>query len=156
MRRASLTRSQIRHCWLKSNLLMDIDPTSREAQALASRLFAAGLGAAELLTAFLGLRLGLYQVLADSGPITAAEVAERAGIAQRYAREWLEQQAASGILLVDNAKETPGNRLYMLPPGHAEALLQSDSLYCAGPMSILPVIGMARMMPHLIDAYRTG
>ena len=42
-----------------------------------------------------------YEALADAGPVTVAELAERAGIHDRYARKWLEQQAVSGVLAVD-------------------------------------------------------
>ncbi|MGH8887496.1 MAG: hypothetical protein ACRDYX_20475 [Egibacteraceae bacterium] len=42
---------------------------------------------------YLGLRLDLYAALRDGGPATPAGLAARAGIDERYAREWLEQQA---------------------------------------------------------------
>lgn len=43
-------------------------------------------------------RLGFYRCLAKDGAVTAQELAERTGTHPRYAREWLEQQAASGLL----------------------------------------------------------
>ena len=49
----------------------------------------------ELANVELGVRLGLYEALAGRGPVTAAELAGRARIAPRYAREWLEQQAVA-------------------------------------------------------------
>jgi 2-polyprenyl-3-methyl-5-hydroxy-6-metoxy-1,4-benzoquinol methylase len=100
--------------------------------------------------------LGLYETLAHLGPLPAPEVARHSGVALRYAVEWLEQQAASGILLVDDAARPPLNRLYLLPPEHAEVLLQPESPFYVGPMSILPVVGMARMLPDLLEAYRSG
>src|SRR4051794_41515580 len=56
----------------------------------------------ELANVELGIRLGLYEVLAGAGLLTAAELADGAGIAARYAREWLEQQAVEGVLVVDD------------------------------------------------------
>jgi hypothetical protein len=65
------------------------------AGALAERLFGATLGALELFSVYLGAELGLYRTLAEHGPLAPAALGERAGIAERYAREWLEQQAVA-------------------------------------------------------------
>ncbi|AYG84614.1 Demethylrebeccamycin-D-glucose O-methyltransferase [Streptomyces hundungensis] len=129
---------------------------STTAQALSVRLFMAGLGAAELMTAYLGLRLGLYDALAEGGPATAPQLAERAGIAPRYAREWLEQQAAAGILTTAPGDIDPDRRVFVLPPGHAEALTDPDSLFSIAPLVLLPIGGMASVLPQLIEAFRTG
>ncbi len=57
-----------------------------DPEALAARLFRDMAGALELLTVYLGERLGLYQALRDSGPATAAELAARTGTVERYVR----------------------------------------------------------------------
>ena len=57
--------------------------------------------------------------LSDSGPVTFPELAAKTGTHERYAREWLEQQAAAGILEVDDADEAPEARRYSLPPGES-------------------------------------
>ncbi len=132
------------------------DHDATQAQAFAVRLFTAGLAAAELLAAYIGIRLGLYEALRSGGPATAAQLAARGGIAHRYAREWLEQQSVAGVLEVDDPAKAADDRLYFLPPGHAEALLDAESLFCVAPMALLPTGGIARVMPKLIDAYRTG
>ncbi|MEU2949644.1 class I SAM-dependent methyltransferase [Streptomyces xanthochromogenes] len=131
-------------------------PPPTTAQALSVRLFMAGLGAAELMTAYLGLRLGLYDALAEGGPATAPELAERAGIAPRYAREWLEQQAAAGILIAQSGEVPPDQRVFTLPAGHAEALTDPGSLFSIAPLVLLPIGGMASVLPLLIEAFRTG
>lgn len=132
-------------------------PTARHsAQALSVRLFMAGLGAAELMTAYLGLRLGLYAELSTGGPATAPDLADRAGIAPRYAREWLEQQAACGIVTVDDCTAAADDRRYTLPAGHAEALTDPDSPFSIAPLVVLPIGGMASVLPQLIEAYRSG
>jgi hypothetical protein len=61
------------------------------SEALAERLVDDTTHALETLSVYLGLELGLYQALADLGTATEAELATAAGIAPRYAREWLEQ-----------------------------------------------------------------
>jgi 2-polyprenyl-3-methyl-5-hydroxy-6-metoxy-1,4-benzoquinol methylase len=133
-----------------------IDPKATQARLLASRLFQASLGAAELMAAYLGIHLGLYDALATGGPSTAPMLAKRAGIGYRYAREWLEQQAACGMVEVDEVTKPTDDRLYLLPPGHAEALTDPDSLFWIAPIAMLPVGGMTHVLPKLLEAYRTG
>lgn len=133
-----------------------VDRKTLQAQALAVRTFTAGLNAAELFAAYIGVRLGLYEALASAGPVTASQLADRATIAPRYAREWLEQQAAAGILEVDDANKAPDRRLYVLPIGHAEALTDAESPYFIAPMALLPIGAIASLLPRLMDAYRTG
>ena len=86
-----------------SDATMATEERDLSAEALAGRLFEAGVAAFDLLSVVIGDRLGLYASLARDGSATPGELATRAGIAERYAREWLEQQAATGILLVDDA-----------------------------------------------------
>ena len=50
----------------------------------------------------IGDRLGLYKALHAHGPMTPAELAAKANIAERYAREWLSHQAASGYVTYDS------------------------------------------------------
>src|SRR5882724_3180512 len=95
--------------------------------ALIGRLFESILGTMDLFNLYLGDRLGLYRALADAGPATSAELAARAGIDERYAREWLEQQAVSAILEVDDVAAAADRRRYRLPDAHADPLLDPDS-----------------------------
>ena len=78
--------------------------TARDGQILSIRLWMDCLATQELLCMYLGIRLGLYDALAKGGPATPVQLADRAGIASRYAREWLEQQAVAGLLGVDDIK----------------------------------------------------
>ncbi|MEU6476620.1 methyltransferase domain-containing protein [Streptomyces sp. NPDC047017] len=136
-------------------MAMDGRDAEGEARALSVRLFMAGLGAAELMTAYLGLRLGLYEEL-GKGPATSGELARRAGVDERYAREWLEQQAAAGILTTDESEPDAGRRVFTLPAGHAEALTDPDSPHCIAPLVVLPIGGLSAVLPRLADAFRTG
>jgi hypothetical protein len=94
--------------------------------ALVERLFGATIGALDLCGVYLGDRLGLYRALAERGPASAPELASAAGLNERYVLEWLEQQAASTILDVIDADD--GVQRFVLPVGHAEALLDEESL----------------------------
>jgi hypothetical protein len=77
-------------------------PTADERRdALVERLFMAAVGAMDVLGVYVGERLGLYSALAERGPSTSQELAGVLGLSERYVREWLEQQAAGGILELD-------------------------------------------------------
>jgi hypothetical protein len=52
----------------------------------------------ETVHVYVGDRLGLYSVLAERPDASPGEIARAVGIAGRYAREWLEQQAVAGLL----------------------------------------------------------
>jgi SAM-dependent methyltransferase len=123
--------------------------------ALADELFEKIIGAMEVATVYLGDRLGLYRALADGGSATPAELAGRTGTNERYAREWLEQQAVVGILEVDDADAEPSDRRYSLPAGHTEVLLDRDSLSYVAPVARF-TIGLMRPLPALAEAFRTG
>jgi SAM-dependent methyltransferase len=123
--------------------------------ALVARLFEATLGAFDLMGVYLGDRLGLYQAMAGAGSLTSAELAERASVAERYAREWLEQQAMGGIVHVDDESASDAERRYELPAGHVEALTEEGSLAFAAPLAQL-AMACARPLPALTGAYRSG
>jgi 2-polyprenyl-3-methyl-5-hydroxy-6-metoxy-1,4-benzoquinol methylase len=122
---------------------------SEQRDALVERLFGATLGAMDVLAVYLGVRLGLYRTLADCGPSTSDELAGAAGLNERYVREWLEQQATSGILEVDD------ERRFTLPPGHDEALLDESSLNYIAPVGKL-VVACVRPIDAVLDAFRSG
>jgi 2-polyprenyl-3-methyl-5-hydroxy-6-metoxy-1,4-benzoquinol methylase len=70
----------------------------------------------------LGDRLGLYKAMAESGPITSSDLAQKTGTAERYVREWLNAQAAGGFV-----EYNPETKRYLLPPEQALALANEDS-----------------------------
>jgi len=120
---------------------------------LADRIFSASLGALELLSVYIGERLGLYRALVERAS-TASEVAERAGVAERYAREWLEQQAVAAV--IDHDGDPDGSRRrYSIDPAVVEVLLDADALSYLAPLAT-GVVGAARSLPAVLDAFRSG
>jgi SAM-dependent methyltransferase len=124
-------------------------------EAFAERMFGALIATMELACVHIGDRLGLYAALDEGGPQTSAELAGRAGVDERYCREWLEQQAAAAVLEVDDPDVPAEARRFRLPEGHREGLLDPDSLLYVGAM---PQIGMGALHPldAMIAAFRTG
>jgi SAM-dependent methyltransferase len=139
---------------------IDIDLSEQEAQAaraesLALQILGQFSAGVELLTIELGRRLGLYDALLAAGPVTAAQFADRAGIAPRYAVEWLDQQAAAGIVDVAGHEQDSAERLFLLPGAHAAVLLDRESpAYLLGAAPLL--FGVAKSVPDVADAYATG
>jgi SAM-dependent methyltransferase len=128
---------------------------SERGDAFAERLFGSALGAMDLQTVYLGDRLGLYAALAQAGPTTSGELASRAGIAERYAREWVEHQAVGGILDCDDPSAPADLRRYTLPPEHAEVLLDPDSRSYLAPLARM-LVAASQQLPALMEAYRSG
>jgi 2-polyprenyl-3-methyl-5-hydroxy-6-metoxy-1,4-benzoquinol methylase len=131
------------------------DPEDDRTKALVERLFQDSLGALELYTVYLGERLGLYRALAEGGPATSSELAERTGTVERYVREWLEHHAVSGLVDVDDASVEPGARRYRLPPEHVPVLADPDDVRYEAYKGVEMVRG-GRPLPHLVEAFRTG
>ena len=80
-------------------------------------------------------------------------MASAAGIHERYALEWLEQQAAGSIL--DVSEGADGVQRFELPSGHAEALLDEESLHYASPFGRL-LVACLRPIDALLEAYQSG
>jgi len=70
----------------------------------------------------LGSKLGLYKAMAGAGPVSASELAARAGCAERYVREWLNAQVAGGYVDYHAVSDT-----YELSPEQAMVLADEDS-----------------------------
>jgi SAM-dependent methyltransferase len=128
--------------------------SSDRRDALVERLFEAVLGFNDLHSVYIGDRLGLYAALAE-GAATPGEVASAAGCDERYVREWLEHQAVTGILEVDDASAEASERRYRIPPGHDEVLLDRDSVNYMSAFARM-MVGLVQPLPQVLDAFRSG
>jgi SAM-dependent methyltransferase len=135
--------------------MSEIEAGSDSVHPLAERLRQAEIAALDLYVVYLGERLGLYRLLASGGPVTSSGLAERAGIAERYAREWLEHQAVAGFIEVEDPRASAGERRYSLPREHADVLVDRDSLWFSAHKAI-DVVRAGRRLPELVEAFRTG
>ncbi len=119
---------------------------------VTGRLFESLLGALEVVTVHLGVRLGLYAALVT--PRTAAGLAADTGIDERYSREWLEQQAIAGLVSVIEPGDAD-DRVYGLNAEQAASLADPESPLYAGSMALL-MGGVGAVVNDLPDIYRTG
>jgi 2-polyprenyl-3-methyl-5-hydroxy-6-metoxy-1,4-benzoquinol methylase len=129
-------------------------PTA-QTEALVERLFNAAIDPLEIASIHMGGRLGFYRALADGGEATPPELASRTGTAERYVREWLEQQVVAGFLSVDDPEATPDERRYGLPAAHRSVFVDEEDLNHLTPLATL-AIGVCGPMDALLEAYRTG
>lgn len=121
-------------------------------EEFAGRIFEAAVGGMEVLSLYLGEKLGYYKALAG-GPATAAELASRTGTNERYTKEWLEQQATAQILRVDAMDE--GAPRFSLPEGYEAVLVDELSPAYVAPIGRFLKI-MGSVAEPLLDAFRTG
>lgn len=135
--------------------------TTTTTTALASpdemlgRVFDSLVSTLELFCLYVGGQLGFYRALHDGGPATSADLAARAGTAERYTREWLEQQATAGYLTCANPEAAALARRYALPPEYAPLLVERDNLSYAGGM-VQIAAGAVAPLPQLLAAFRSG
>ena len=129
--------------------------TQSPAEAVTDRLFEAMLATWDVASAFLGARMGYYEALAELGEVTPRQLADRVGANERYTREWLEQQAATGLIEVATASDDDNARTYRLIPGTEPVFTDGT-----GEQPILhfvrAVMASILPMPDVITAYRTG
>src|SRR5437763_1882963 len=121
-----------------------------EARCTGFREDADGLVAVTSIMCTLGDRLGLFKELARNGPATSHELAERAGIDARYAREWLSALASAGYLEYD-----PETERFVLPEEHVMALAAEGSpMFMGGAFQQLP--GLFGPLDELTRVFRNG
>lgn len=93
-----------------------------------------------------GDKLGLYKAMAGAGPITSAGLAAKTNTSERYVREWLNANAASGYVTYD-----PVTRQFTLPPEQAFALTVLDL-----PGAFHVISSCFKDEPKITQAFRTG
>jgi SAM-dependent methyltransferase len=97
-----------------------------------------------------GDRLGLYRAMRDGKPVTSVELADRTGLAERYVREWLHNQAAAGWVRYDASAAA-----FTLPAEHG--LLVADDTapsYLLGGVDFVAAAWADE--EKLMHAFRTG
>lgn len=130
-------------------------PAGVTPDELADRVLDALLGTADVLSIYLGDRLGWYRSLATDGPMTPPQLAERTATHPRYAREWLEQQAVTGLLDLHAPAPDPDARLYSIPAATAEVMTDETSLRFLAPFARM-FAAVGPQLPALLAAYRDG
>ena len=113
---------------------------------MVTELGAAYVGASVII----GDKLGLYKALAANGPLNSAQLAQQTGTTERYVREWLAAQAASGYIEYDATGKT-----FHLTPEQAMVFANVDSpvIMTGGFYSLQAIY---QDVPKMTEAFRTG
>ena len=126
----------------------------QERDRFLERMLRSARGTFEIFSIHVGQQLGYYQALAGNGWTTAPQLAEKTATHERYAKEWLEQQASVGILEAAPSDDRQ-NQGFRLPAARAEVLTEPDSLNYLAPLAQI-VVGATRPVNDVIKAYRDG
>ena len=120
----------------------------QRVQEFARKIF--GLYTAGFLTLMvdIGHKTGLFEAAAR-GPGTSEEIAARAGLNERYVREWLGAMTTGGIFTYAAATRT-----FTLPPEHAVCLTGASSRNMAAGSQSLPML--AKRLPRVVECFRAG
>lgn len=117
-------------------------PDPEAVQQFAGTLFGTISAASTALMISLGHRTGLFDTMAALPASTSGEIAAKAGLQERYVREWLGALTTSAIVRYD-----PTDRSYLLPPEHAALLTRA-----AGPDNLASLAQYVPLMAQVEDA----
>jgi 2-polyprenyl-3-methyl-5-hydroxy-6-metoxy-1,4-benzoquinol methylase len=121
-----------------------------KAETFATRVLTSLNGGAFCLMASIGHRTGLFDAMRDQPPMTTREIADRAGLDERYVREWLGAMATAGVVEVH-----PATLQFRLPPEHAAYLTRAAG---ADNMALFAqYIGvLAEVETRMVECFRHG
>lgn len=122
----------------------------KRAGAFANQLLETLNGGAISLMISIGHRTGLFDMMATLPPATSQDIADVAGLQERYVREWLGAMV-TGRIIVYNAS----NKTYHLPPEHAAFLTREVSPdNIAAFMQYISVLGAVE--DQIVDCFYNG
>jgi 2-polyprenyl-3-methyl-5-hydroxy-6-metoxy-1,4-benzoquinol methylase len=125
-----------------------MDP-AEAVRAFVKRVFDNLSGMTVSAMIYLGHHLGLYRAMQDAGPLTSEDLAQRTRLHERWVREWLQAQAAAGLL------DYAGEGRFVLSPIAALVLANQQSVaFAAGSFAALPQ--QMNVLEQLRDSFATG
>lgn len=126
----------------------EIDPAALEA--FMGHVGAQATAAVNAALVGLGDRLGLWQAMAENGPVTPAELGDATGTAPRYLEEWLAAQTANGFVVYDATR----GRFSITPEAALVLAVEDSPALMIGVFQGVNALG--RVIPTLEKAFRTG
>ncbi|SKC05156.1 Methyltransferase domain-containing protein [Sphingopyxis flava] len=118
-------------------------------ELLAQRIAGDMAGGLGMILVHIGEQTGLFVALAQ-GSASSQELADRAGLAERYVREWASAMAAAGYILYD-----PADARFSLSPEQETVFASEGNSYYAPPFSDM-LVSIAKDESLVVDAFRTG
>ena len=127
---------------------MEQAPDRKRVQEFARKLFGHYTSGMLTMMVDIGHRTGLFEAAAK-GAGTSQQIADRAGLNERYVREWLGAMATGGIMEYD-----PASRTFVLPPEHAVCLTGTSSRNLAANSQGLAML--AKRLAAVTTCFRNG
>lgn len=120
-----------------------------DPEEVAARVIGILNDGAICLLAGVGHELGLFDTLAALPPATSTQLADAAGLDERYVREWL-----GGVVTAGFVEYVPADQTYYLCPDHAPFLTGTGPDNLARVMGMFPLLG--QVTPKVVEKFRTG
>lgn len=127
---------------------MEQAPDRKRVQEFARKLFGHYTSGMLTLMVDIGHRNGLFEAAAK-GAATSQQLADRAGLDERYVREWLGAMVTGGIMAYD-----AGSRTFTLPAEHAVCLTGTSSRNLAANSQVLAML--AKRLEGVAACFRAG
>lgn len=124
-----------------------LDPKKIDEFTDKALSYLSGAGVSALV--YLGDRLGLYRTLSDAGPSTSADLAAKAGLDERWVREWLHGQASAGLV-----RFTSEGRFELTAEQAAVLADEENPAFIAGGFALM--IPLLQRWEQLFESFRTG
>ena len=124
-------------------------PEAADPEAVAERIVGIFNDGAICVLASIGHELGLFETLGTLPPATSAQLADAAGLDERYVREWL-----GGVVTAGFVQYQPGDDTYYLCPDHAPFLTGAGPDNLARVMRYVSLMG--QVTPQVVEKFRTG
>ncbi len=123
---------------------------SAKADAFAGRFLSALNDGALCLMTSIGHRTGLFDAMRGMSPSTVGEIAKKAGLNERYVREWLGAMVTAGVVEVD-----PTSTRYVLPAEHAAFLTRAAA---ADNMAVFAqyIALMGSVEDEIVECFKKG
>ena len=133
-------------------VLVAPEPTmdKTKVRTFADKVYADMAGTMAVGMAYVGVKRGLFRVMADKGPMTAVHVAQASRLQPRYVEEWLKGMTCAGYLVYHPTAET-----FQLPDENA-FLLASESTdhFMGGLFPFAPAL--LHVAPMVAEAFEKG
>lgn len=124
--------------------------TTQVTDAFAERLLGNLNASATTIMLSVGHRTGLLDTMGELAPSTSEEIAEAAGLSERYVREWLAAMVTSEIVDYD-----PATASYVLPKAHSAVVTRAAGVDNIAMLA--QYVGMlGAIEDRIVDCFRDG
>jgi ubiquinone/menaquinone biosynthesis C-methylase UbiE len=129
---------------------LDTRPAAMDdPEVVAERLLGIVNDGSICVLASIGHELGLFETLATLPPATSVQIADAAGLDERYVREWL-----AGVVTAGFVTFVPANSTYQLRSDHVPFLTGAGPDNLARMTRLIAVMG--QVAPKIVERFRAG